>query len=167
MARGESPDCHCFGQLHSAPAGWRTLARNGALALIAAFVVVAARDDGGPSVFTWTTRPSGVELLALALAVTVVVVVAFSGYAVAHVLRSYGRVLVRLDAVEARLRAAGFELEEPDAVPQAGLAPGTPAPAFWLPDINGDHVALDDLLDRGLSHCCSSSRVRPADPGPS
>ena len=149
MARGESPDCHCFGQLHSAPAGWRTLARNGVLALIAAFVVVAARDDGGPSVFAWTTRLTGVELLALALAVTVVVVVASSGYAVAHVLRSYGRVLVRLDAVEARLRAAGFELEEPDAVPQAGLPPGTPAPAFWLPDVTGDRVALGDLLTAG------------------
>ena len=32
MARGEAPECHCFGQLHSAPAGWRTLARNLALA---------------------------------------------------------------------------------------------------------------------------------------
>jgi uncharacterized membrane protein YphA (DoxX/SURF4 family) len=28
MARGDAPDCHCFGQLHSAPAGWRTLVRN-------------------------------------------------------------------------------------------------------------------------------------------
>src|SRR5215217_883929 len=29
LARGRKPDCHCFGQLHSAPAGWKTLARNG------------------------------------------------------------------------------------------------------------------------------------------
>ena len=149
MARGESPDCHCFGQLHSAPAGWRTLARNGALAVAAAFIVVAARDDAGPEAFAWTTRLDGGELLVLTLAATLGVVVAFGGYAVAHVLRSYGRVLVRLDAVEARLRAAGFELEEPDAVPQAGLAPGTPAPAFWLPDVTGDRVALGDLLTAG------------------
>jgi uncharacterized membrane protein YphA (DoxX/SURF4 family) len=25
LARGHKPDCHCFGQLHSAPAGWKTL----------------------------------------------------------------------------------------------------------------------------------------------
>jgi uncharacterized membrane protein YphA (DoxX/SURF4 family) len=25
LARGRKPDCHCFGQLHSAPAGWKTL----------------------------------------------------------------------------------------------------------------------------------------------
>ena len=40
LRRGESPDCHCFGQLHSAPAGPSTLARNAALALLAAVVVV-------------------------------------------------------------------------------------------------------------------------------
>ena len=32
LARGRKPECHCFGQLHSAPAGWKTLARNGVLA---------------------------------------------------------------------------------------------------------------------------------------
>ena len=44
ISRGEAPDCHCFGQLHSEPAGPRTLARNFALALLAGFVLVA-----GPS----------------------------------------------------------------------------------------------------------------------
>src|SRR5215204_5851556 len=33
LARGEQPDCNCFGALHSAPAGRRTLARNSALAI--------------------------------------------------------------------------------------------------------------------------------------
>ena len=38
LARGRAPDCHCFGQLHSAPASGRTLVRNGALLTVAAFV---------------------------------------------------------------------------------------------------------------------------------
>jgi uncharacterized membrane protein YphA (DoxX/SURF4 family) len=41
IARGEAPDCHCFGQLHSQPVGPKTLRRNFALALVAGFVVVA------------------------------------------------------------------------------------------------------------------------------
>ena len=41
LAGGRAPDCHCFGQLHSAPAGPRTLARNGALLVLAAFVAGA------------------------------------------------------------------------------------------------------------------------------
>jgi uncharacterized membrane protein YphA (DoxX/SURF4 family) len=39
LARGRKPDCHCFGQLHSAPAGWSTLARNSALAALAGFIL--------------------------------------------------------------------------------------------------------------------------------
>jgi methylamine dehydrogenase accessory protein MauD len=149
MARGESPDCHCFGQLHSAPAGWRTLARNAALAAVATFMVIAGRDDAGPGAFAWTRRLDGVEWLVLTLAVALAAVVAVGGYAVAHVLRSYGRVLVRLDAVEARLRDAGLALDEPDDIPELGLSPGTPAPLFWLPTAEGDRVALGDLLAPG------------------
>src|SRR4051812_36191388 len=46
LRHGFAPDCHCFGQLHSAPAGRATLARNGLLAVIAAFV--AGRGPGPP-----------------------------------------------------------------------------------------------------------------------
>src|SRR5918997_3586323 len=45
LARGHRPDCRCFGQLHSAPAGWSTLARNGVLAAVAGFLVL--RGMGG------------------------------------------------------------------------------------------------------------------------
>src|SRR5215217_1391286 len=39
LVRGRKPECHCFGQLRSAPAGWKTLVRNGALAAVAGFVI--------------------------------------------------------------------------------------------------------------------------------
>src|SRR5918996_1765177 len=38
LAHGRAPDCHCFGQLHSEPAGWSTLARNGVLIALAGTV---------------------------------------------------------------------------------------------------------------------------------
>ena len=40
LSRGRTPDCHCFGQLHSAPAGPSTLVRNLVLAALAAVVIV-------------------------------------------------------------------------------------------------------------------------------
>src|SRR5690349_10223807 len=43
IARGRQPECHCFGQLHSAPAGWPTLIRNLILAAIAGVIVVFGR----------------------------------------------------------------------------------------------------------------------------
>lgn len=149
MARGEAPDCHCFGQLHSAPAGWSTLGRNAALVGAATFVVIAGRDDAGSGAFAWVSGLDGVEWTLLALAVAVAAGLLVGGYAVLHVLRSYGRVLVRLEAVEERLRAAGFALDKPDDLPLLGLAPGTPAPAFSLPSVAGGRVALGDLLELG------------------
>jgi uncharacterized membrane protein YphA (DoxX/SURF4 family) len=53
LARGRKPDCHCFGQLHSAPAGWKTLARNGVLAAVAGFVLWEGFDVAGPSAISW------------------------------------------------------------------------------------------------------------------
>lgn len=52
LARGRTPDCHCFGQWHSAPAGWSTLARTLGLSALAGFVV--------------GFRPSSAELSAVA-----------------------------------------------------------------------------------------------------
>jgi peroxiredoxin/uncharacterized membrane protein YphA (DoxX/SURF4 family) len=41
LARGQAPDCHCFGQLHSRPVGRGTVARNLVLFACAAFVAGA------------------------------------------------------------------------------------------------------------------------------
>jgi hypothetical protein len=38
VTAGHGPDCRCFGQLHSVPAGSKTLVRNGVLAALAAFL---------------------------------------------------------------------------------------------------------------------------------
>src|SRR4051812_5635298 len=46
MARGQRPDCHCFGQLRSEPAGAKTLARNVVLAAVAGFVAFAGDSEG-------------------------------------------------------------------------------------------------------------------------
>jgi Methylamine utilisation protein MauE len=49
LRRGTEADCHCFGQLHSAPIGWRTLVRSGVLAAAAALTVLAGWHDPGIS----------------------------------------------------------------------------------------------------------------------
>jgi methylamine dehydrogenase accessory protein MauD len=73
LARGRKPECHCFGQLHAAPAGWSTLARNAALAVPAALVVWLGWEGGvGPSAVEWVLALSAVQVLGL-LAVVLVV----------------------------------------------------------------------------------------------
>jgi thiol-disulfide isomerase/thioredoxin/uncharacterized membrane protein YphA (DoxX/SURF4 family) len=60
IARGRAPDCHCFGQLRSAPAGMRMLIRNGALLTLAASVA----GDGDP---TWAVGAAAATLMTLGL----------------------------------------------------------------------------------------------------
>jgi thiol-disulfide isomerase/thioredoxin len=149
LARGDRPDCHCFGQLHSEPIGPGTLVRNGVLAVLALALVAAGPGDPGPSLFAWSAPLDATAWVGFGLGVALAVGIGIGAYAVVHVMRSYGRVLVRLEQVEERLRLVGLGLDDQDDVPELGLAPGTPAPAFWLPDTEGDRVALGDLLARG------------------
>ena len=53
LARGRQPECHCFGQLHSTPAGWPSLMRNLVLAIIASFIVGLGRVNAGLSIVNW------------------------------------------------------------------------------------------------------------------
>jgi hypothetical protein len=49
LVRGRAPDCHCFGQLHSARASWRTVGRNVGLAALA-FALAASLGAAVPAV---------------------------------------------------------------------------------------------------------------------
>ena len=60
LSRGRTPDCHCFGRLHSAPVSWWTVARNLLLALVAAGLV-------------WGPAPAWLLLTAVAAALGVTV----------------------------------------------------------------------------------------------
>src|ERR1700716_3316213 len=50
LLRGKTPDCHCFGQLHSAPAGPKTLIRNLVLAALAVLVVARGAQNAGAGI---------------------------------------------------------------------------------------------------------------------
>ena len=155
LARGKRPNCHCFGQLHSGPAGWPTLARNGALAAVAAFVAWRGRDDPGESAVAWLGDLSTEERVGAAAALLGLRLFAALAWAVVRLLRQNGRLLARLDTVEARLAAGEAALGVGPAAPAAPAAPteglpvGTPAPAFSLPGLHGETLTLQALRARG------------------
>ena len=167
LARGRTPDCHCFGQLHSAPASWRTLARNGVLAGIGAIALVGALEEPHASAVSWIARLDGGELVAVVVAIAAVALLAAGTLAFLSLMRSYGSVLVRLERVEAALADAGIELDEPMA--EVGLEPGSPAPSFSLTSTRGVKVTLASLTAGGVptlllftsSHCGACSTLLP------
>src|SRR6266403_574106 len=145
LAQGRTPDCHCFGQLHSSPAGWSTLIRNLVLAGVAGLVVGFGRNTSGPGVMEWLgtlTITQGFELLGGAL---VLVLLIGEGWLLLQMMTQQGRLLLRIEALETRL---GQAPPQPGA-PAAGLAVGSPAPAFNLPGVHGETMTLEALRSLG------------------
>ena len=131
LARGTAPDCHCFGQIHSEPAGRKTLIRNVVLAAVAGLVVVRGP---GPSITTWTADRSPVELVGIGAGILVALLAAQS-------IRLWRKNRTLTDA----LGSAQAEL----ASLPAGLPIGAVAPGFTLPSVTGETVTLEALLGRG------------------
>jgi uncharacterized membrane protein YphA (DoxX/SURF4 family)/peroxiredoxin len=125
MAAGQAPDCHCFGQLHSEPAGQRTLVRNGLLAVAAAIVLGAGPGRGLGAL-------SGEDVALVAVSVTMLALAAASAS-------------LLLENRDLRHRPAGRR--RPPAEP--GLPVGTPAPDLTLSRLDASPVALRDLIGHG------------------
>jgi thiol-disulfide isomerase/thioredoxin len=131
LAHGDQPDCHCFGQIHSAPAGRATLARNGLLAAGATVVVVYG---SGPAIDTWVSARSPSELVAIAACICALAAVAYAW--------SVRRDLQRLERdLETARKAAAFR--------RGGLPVGYDAPVFALPDLQDERITLTSLLETG------------------
>jgi uncharacterized membrane protein YphA (DoxX/SURF4 family)/thiol-disulfide isomerase/thioredoxin len=131
LSRGEAPDCHCFGQLHSAPAGRGTLVRNAVLAALAAVVVV---HGPGTPLDTWVDARSAAELVAVAVGI---LAAALGAVSLRLWLDNRG---LRGDLDRERAVIAGFP---------PGLPVGSPAPSFALKDLHGETVSLEGLLESG------------------
>lgn len=123
LARGRTPDCHCFGRLHSSPAGPAALARTLALAGIAAFVAGAGP---GPSAVDWLSEPLAAVVAGLALVVVVQACLLLT------LLRRHGGLLAKLEQ------------------PHASLSVGAYAPSFALEAVMGRKVTFEELRLTGL-----------------
>jgi methylamine dehydrogenase accessory protein MauD len=142
LGQGRRPDCHCFGQIHSTPIGWKTLARNAVLALAAAFVVWQGRGNAGPSLWGWIASLDAREKWIFFAGSGALAIVAVLTGLVISLMRQNGRILMRLDALE---QQAGANSSAEEAPPQ-GLPIGEKAPEFSLTALDGKDGTLADLL---------------------
>ena len=162
IQQGVSPDCHCFGQLHSAPAGPRTLVRNGIFAAAAGILVLFGWSDPGVSIGGWFGDRSGVELTLLVVSVLAIAAISLLGWAVLQLMSQAGRLLSRIETLEGAMgidsdpateaanaaRSAGGTSAQ--AAEPASLAVGSIAPDFTLPDLDGQPVSLAALRGGGV-----------------
>jgi peroxiredoxin len=177
MIRGRKPDCHCFGQLHSAPVGWPTLVRNGVLAVCAIWLASRAQGQLGPDLWTWlgTWYDSlGVEARKFALVAACVAAFVF----LRLLLRSRPRSQPAESPMAADIAQVEEEHDEHDEEPPRqppptvqtkrtapppaqspapvvncamglGLPIGTPAPEFELMGMTGEKRSSQSLRKQG------------------
>lgn len=131
LRQGKTPDCNCFGALHSAPAGRNTIGRNVALAAVAIFALV---EGPGPTIDSWVAGRSGAVVVAVCLSLLAVVlsVLAFWTW-------SKNRDLTQ-QVEEAHRIVHGIP---------PGLPIGTLAPEFDVRAVDGGRLTLASLRALG------------------
>jgi peroxiredoxin len=154
LALGRQPDCHCFGQLHSAPAGPATLARNGALAALAGLVVWRGAGAGAPAIGRWLDHLGGVGWVVLVGGVLGALVTIAMLRMLLQLMQQNGRLLSAFDHLESRLKTVEERLgiDAPllsEGVVPGGLSVGERAPTFTLPTLEGEPATLDLLRAAG------------------
>jgi thiol-disulfide isomerase/thioredoxin/uncharacterized membrane protein YphA (DoxX/SURF4 family) len=153
LRRGRTPDCNCFGQLHSKPLSWSVFYRNLLLVGVAAFVVVAGKGHPGLSAFEWIAALSTGELVNLAVGTILMGLIAAAVIYLRRLLNQQATLLERVAAMERLINedyAEPAPVEREDAAPpREGLPVGAPAPGFRLATLTGTDTSLDDLLAYG------------------
>jgi hypothetical protein len=136
LAKGRQPDCRCFGQIHSAPVGAKTIVRNLALGAGAALVVVAGPGTG---LSTWSEGLTKLEWLTFLAAL--VLVVAFA--------REGSPLVTRWQ--RSRQLASPIPPPEVIVIGSSGAGPpvGSKAPDFSLPGRDGTRLTLQMLRASG------------------
>ena len=138
---GRRPPCGCFGQFEATPISRATLVRTLLLAVVAG--VLTWRGPGAPlsSVFHAAAAAGGSSMLAIGLGA---VLFMLQGAFIFMLLRQQGRLLIRLEALEARLRSPSAPAPEARV---AGLPIGTAAPDFHVTSLDGEPVSWTGLSD--------------------
>jgi uncharacterized membrane protein YphA (DoxX/SURF4 family)/thiol-disulfide isomerase/thioredoxin len=148
LSKGKAPQCHCFGQMQSTPISWKTIVRNLVLSSVAVIAWMGSRYKP-PSMLSWIIQARGSELLAIVTVAAALGLGSICTYFFLHLMRAYGRLVLRVDAIAASLTAAGVKLS--DSSVGLGLAPRTPVPGFTLTEaLTGQLFTSDELLSRQL-----------------
>jgi thiol-disulfide isomerase/thioredoxin/uncharacterized membrane protein YphA (DoxX/SURF4 family) len=166
LSKGRQPECHCFGQIHSEPAGWPTLIRN--VVLVLASLVIVWQGSVGP--VEWfddlshdgeATTLIGLALLAVGIGILFLMqkLIRLNTDLVdlqADAANRFEELIEALQTGSASVSTAPTNTPEPSSsIPRANVAP-----AFDLATVDGERMTLEGLLAPG-----KPTMLMFADPG--
>ncbi len=150
---GNMPDCHCFGQIHSEPVSYKSLARNLLFLMLSFILIFSGRGEQGYDLLyknTGTTDMNGLQAL---LGLVVIGFLAAIVYFLKQISEQQDLIMRRIEVLDLISKEDGAvtesaELVEPD---QEGFLIGKRLPAIALKSLDGNSVSLDSIIDKKKS----------------
>jgi len=161
MAKGNAPDCHCFGQIHSEPVGKASMIRNVIFVVPAAVLVTRGNGAQGMSL-----ADPNLDIMQLVFGVASVAFLVAVIFYLKKISEQQRLIMRRLEIIELVAQEGGSVTRDEAGPPNEGLPIGAMFPDFELPDLRGNAVALDDLktgrkpvLFLFVSHTCNPCKA--------
>lgn len=150
MIKGNAPDCHCFGQIHSEPVSAKSLIRNVLFAVSAIVLIFSGKGNQGLNLFEFSgdvSEGSGMQsIIGLAMVGLLGAVV----YLLKQISDQQLQIMRRIEILELTSGEGGKTVEREDVGhPENGLLIGSQSPDFVLPDLEGKSVSFESLLAKG------------------
>ncbi len=139
MAKGNAPDCHCFGQIHSEPVGKTSVIRNAIFAVPAAFLVFRGQSQG------MSLADPNLDVMQLVFGGAIVAFLVAVLFRLKKISEQQRQIMRRLEVIELVAQEGGSVKRDEAGHPNEGLPIGAIFPDFELPDLTGHTVTLDDL----------------------
>jgi thiol-disulfide isomerase/thioredoxin/uncharacterized membrane protein YphA (DoxX/SURF4 family) len=137
LTKGNAPDCHCFGQLHSEPVGLSSVVRNIVLLAVAGFLLGQGHSQQGLSL---VNRDQDVMFVFFGLSILGLLAIII--FYLLRISTQQGELANRLEAVMHDRDMDPTVEREGVMHPSEGLPIGAKFPDFELPGLNGDIVDL-------------------------
>ncbi len=143
FAKGNAPDCHCFGQIHSEPVGVSSILRNVALIAIAVVLIVAGPANQGVNL-----ARTDQDVMQFVIGVAVIGLLATVVYFLKKISEQQVQIMRRIELMELVAQEGGSVEREEVSSPHEGLPIGGHFPDFELLDVNANTVSLTRLKEQ-------------------
>lgn len=146
-SKGNAPDCHCFGQVHSEPVSPKSIIRNVVFILPALGLIVAGKDNQGLNLFDSNINNTTESPMNIIIGLAVIGLLAAVVYFLKQISEQQVQIMRRIEILEFTAHEGTKEVEREDVTnPTEGLPIGSLAPVFELPDLNDKIVTIKDLI---------------------
>ncbi len=149
-AKGNAPDCHCFGQIHSEPVGIGSIIRNLVLAVPAVILAVSGLSSQGIDLVSAGGGQGSGNIMQIVIGAVVLALLTAAVFMLRKIIEQQSLILRRIEILEV-LTGEDREVSRDAAVGSlhAGLPIGSPVPVIELTDSAGARTSSREVVHAG------------------